>query len=95
MRHSLHNAYKGLAENLVPLRTAPGGFRTEGVLTPDEFVSAGDFLVATVPTWAWEGGERSRLKSFLCVREAFIPTPRATTITAASPSPARAARGLC
>ncbi len=54
VRHTLHSALKNAAEAVLPVRSAAGGFRTSGVLTPSEFVAAGDFLVATCPTWAWE-----------------------------------------
>ncbi|KAG7670497.1 hypothetical protein KSW81_003060 [Nannochloris sp. 'desiccata'] len=34
-----------------------GEFKEKGVLTPEEFVLAGDYLVQTCPTWSWEGGD--------------------------------------
>ncbi len=39
----------------MPLRTSSsgGGFRDTGLLSPEEYVAAGDFLVATCPTWSW------------------------------------------
>jgi ubiquitin-like-conjugating enzyme ATG3 len=68
MKHMLHSAFKGAAEALIPLRAssagAGGGFRDTGLLSPEEYVAAGDFLVATCPTWSWavrvvEGQRRS------------------------------------
>jgi hypothetical protein len=58
MKHALHTAFKGAAEALMPLRTSSssssgGGFRETGLLSPEEYVAAGDFLVATCPTWSW------------------------------------------
>ena len=32
-------------------------FLTKGVLTPEEFIAAGDELVFKCPTWSWESGE--------------------------------------
>ena len=32
-------------------------FLTKGVLTPEEFIAAGDELVFKCPTWSWEAGE--------------------------------------
>lgn len=32
-------------------------FLQQGLLTPDEFVIAGEQLVHKCPTWKWEGGE--------------------------------------
>ena len=54
VRHQVHSAFKGIAEAVLPVRSAAGGFRSSGVLSPDEFVLAGDFLVAACPTWGWE-----------------------------------------
>ena len=54
LRHTIHGLYKGVAEAVLPPRSATGGFRETGVLTPDEFVAAGDFLLATCPSWAWQ-----------------------------------------
>ena len=65
MKHKVHSAFKGAAEAVLPVRSTQGGFLTSGMLTPEEFVAAGDFLVATCPTWSWETGSSSRAKSWL------------------------------
>jgi hypothetical protein len=36
-----------------------------GMLTADEFVRAGDALVASNPSWAWEGGDPTRQRAYL------------------------------
>ncbi|GJP60866.1 hypothetical protein CLOP_g18080 [Closterium sp. NIES-67] len=64
LRHRIHEAYKSTAEMLLSARSATA-FAEKGVLTPDEFVAAGDNLVAKCPTWAWEGSRCSRRRSFL------------------------------
>lgn len=46
-------------------------FLQKGVLTPEEFVRAGDELVFRCPTWSWQGGTVSYLppdKQFLITR---------------------------
>ena len=40
-------------------------FLSRGVLTPEEFVAAGDELVYKCPTWSWEGGDPTKAKSYL------------------------------
>jgi ubiquitin-like-conjugating enzyme ATG3 len=45
---------RGVREWAYPTRTA-SAFLEKGVLTPDEFVAAGDELVYRAPTWTWEG----------------------------------------
>lgn len=40
-------------------------FIEKGVLTPEEFVKAGDQLILKCPTWAWQQGEESKLRPYL------------------------------
>lgn len=49
-------------------------FLEKGVLTPEEFVLAGDELVYKCPTWAWEGGEASKRKSYLPPNKQYLIT---------------------
>lgn len=35
------------------------------MLTPEEFVAAGDHLVATCPTWSWAKGDPNYTKAYL------------------------------
>eukprot|EP00992_Anisonema_acinus_P008603 TRINITY_DN4717_c0_g1_i1.p1 TRINITY_DN4717_c0_g1~~TRINITY_DN4717_c0_g1_i1.p1 ORF type:complete len:300 (+),score=119.92 TRINITY_DN4717_c0_g1_i1:43-942(+) len=51
--NSLFNNYKAAAEwFMAPLSQT--AFAEKGVLTPDEFVLAGDLLVAKTPAWTWK-----------------------------------------
>lgn len=71
----LQSRAKDIRESLTPALST-SAFETRGVLTPQQFVSAGDELVASCPTWEWagstkEGSERSYLpkgKQFLVTR---------------------------
>jgi ubiquitin-like-conjugating enzyme ATG3 len=45
-------------EYLTPV-LARSGFEERGVLTPEEFVRAGDELVAKCPTWQWAAGDKA------------------------------------
>jgi len=49
-------------------------FVARGVLTPDEFVIAGDELAYKCPTWTWEGGEPSRRKKHLPAEKQYLMT---------------------
>ena len=49
-------------------------FLEKGVLTPEEFVRAGDELVFKCPTWQWEGGDPKRAKSHLPPDKQFLIT---------------------
>jgi len=49
-------------------------FLEKGVLTPEEFVNAGDELVYRCPTWAWESGEGKSIKPYLPPDKQYLVT---------------------
>ncbi|KAJ3241802.1 Arabinose-proton symporter (Arabinose transporter) [Chytriomyces hyalinus] len=49
-------------------------FKETGVLTPEEFVLAGDFLVYKCPTWAWAKGLPNKRKDFLPADKQYLIT---------------------
>jgi ubiquitin-like-conjugating enzyme ATG3 len=55
-------------------KLSKSAFLEKGVLTPEEFVEAGDELVYRCPTWAWEGGEVSKRKSYLPADKQYLIT---------------------
>ncbi|KAL3799288.1 hypothetical protein HJC23_013013 [Cyclotella cryptica] len=70
---SLLAPLKSAREYLSPtLKTS--AFLTRGVLTPAEFVAAGDELVYKCPTWSWEGGDPSKRKKHLPPEKQFLVT---------------------
>lgn len=44
------------------------------MLTPEEFVRAGDYLVYHCPTWSWASGEAGRKKAYLPSDKQFLIT---------------------
>lgn len=65
--------FKAAREYLTPvLHTS--AFVERGVLTPEEFVRAGDHLVTTCPTWSWSSGEAVKIKSYLPSDKQFLVT---------------------
>jgi ubiquitin-like-conjugating enzyme ATG3 len=49
-------------------------FLEKGVLTPEEFVRAGDELVYRCPTWSWATGDPARAKGYLPQDKQFLVT---------------------
>ncbi|DBA77547.1 hypothetical protein WJX77_007000 [Trebouxia sp. C0004] len=64
IKNSIHKVYKGAAEAVLPVRSQ-SRFKEEGVLTPDEFVTAGDYLSRTYPNWEWAAGVPSKTLAHL------------------------------
>lgn len=62
-----------LAEYITPV-LKESKFRETGVLTPEEFILAGDHLVHHCPTWKWATGDPSRIKSYLPKEKQFLLT---------------------
>ena len=44
------------------------------MLTPEEFVKAGDHLVHHCPTWQWSSGDESKMKPYLPKDKQFLLT---------------------
>ena len=65
-------------------------FTERGVLTPEEFVRAGDQLILKCPTWSWQSGEQSKTRPYLPADNQFLiirgcPShQRVTTMNAAT-----------
>ena len=72
-KHFVHGVFKDAAERVLPVRKE-SGFRKEGVLTPEEFVAAGDFLVGACPTWRWEAGEAAKARPYLPSDKQYLVT---------------------
>eukprot|EP01038_Epipyxis_sp_PR26KG_P014908 gene14908-20053_t len=64
---------KSAREYLTPVLTE-SAFHDRGMLTPDEFITAGDNLVRTCPTWRWESGDKGKERSYLPNNKQYLMT---------------------
>ena len=67
------NAALGAAEYMTPV-LAESQFLEKGVLTPEEFVAAGDMLVLRCPTWQWQAGDPAKARPFLPPNKQYLLT---------------------
>ncbi|KNC80084.1 hypothetical protein SARC_07554 [Sphaeroforma arctica JP610] len=69
MQSFLHS----LGESITPV-LKNSKFKETGVLTPEEFVAAGDFLVYKCPTWSWASGEETKRRQYLPADKQYLVT---------------------
>jgi len=74
---NIYNSVKSgslkVAEFLTPV-LKESKFQETGVLTPEEFIAAGDHLVHQCPSWQWAVGDEACIKDYLPADKQFLIT---------------------
>jgi ubiquitin-like-conjugating enzyme ATG3 len=73
LQQSIHKAYVKTVEKVTPT-LATSKYLEEGVLTPDEFVDAGNLLTYKCPTWSWEAGDPAKAVNYFPKDKQFLLT---------------------
>lgn len=73
VKQTLYTAYMKQVDKVKPTLTE-SHFIEEGVLTPDEFVAAGDMLVYKCKMWEWASGDPSRAVPYLPPNKQYLVT---------------------
>ncbi|VEL28504.1 unnamed protein product [Protopolystoma xenopodis] len=73
MKQAVTRQFLGLAELITPV-LKESKFRESGMITPAEFVLAGDYLVHHCPTWQWASGDESLVRNFLPPEKQYLIT---------------------
>lgn len=73
LQQTIHKAYVKTVEKVTPTLST-SKFLDEGVLTPEEFVQAGDLLTHHCQTWTWQSGDPSRNVTYLPKDKQFLLT---------------------
>lgn len=58
-------------EHLTPV-SSTNDFKETGQISPEAFVTAGDYLVHQFPTWSWQAGDKSRTRDFLPTEKQYL-----------------------
>jgi len=70
-KNTLHGWYKSTVEYVTPINEK-SEFKEKGVLTPEEFLTAGCQLVYKCPTWQWESGDPKKQWPFLPKKQQYL-----------------------
>ena len=67
----LYKTYKNIAENVLPT-LKKNDFSKTGLLTPKEFIIAGDYLVNKFPIWRWSSARKHKRVDYLPPDKQFL-----------------------
>ena len=70
-KNILYNTYKNIAENVIPT-LKNNNFSKTGLLTPNEFIIAGDYLVSKFPIWKWSSARKNKRVDYLPKNKQFL-----------------------
>ena len=73
LKNKANNIFMAVATPFIPV-LKESKFLQEGLLTPEEFIIAGDQLTHKCPTWSWESGSEKLMNKNLPEDKQFLVT---------------------
>ena len=73
LSHKLFKGYQDIVAKVKPI-LKESKFYEEGILTPEEFIQAGDFLTEKCPTWKWCAAKESLYNKSLPKEKQYLKT---------------------
>ena len=76
MENTKHKIFEGITGLISKLKPPPkeSKFYEKGILTPEEFVKAGDYLVTKCPTWKWCSSKENMINKYLPKEKQYLLT---------------------
>ena len=76
MSTTTHTAANNIRDFISIFREPPkqSKFYSDGILTPEEYVKAGDYLVSKCPTWKWCKAEKGYVNKYLPELKQYLKT---------------------
>ena len=76
MKNIGHDLYEGITGLISKVKPPPkeSKFYEKGILTPEEFVKAGDYLVMKCPTWKWCSAKENMVNKYLPKDKQYLLT---------------------
>ena len=79
--HKLFKGYQDIVSKVKPT-LKESKFYQEGILTPEEFIEAGDFLTSKCPSWKWCAAKESLYNKALPKEKQYLKTTVSSYIRA-------------
>ena len=76
MENTKHKIFEGITGLISKLKPPPKESKCyeKGILTPEEFVKAGDYLVTKCPTWKWCSSKENMINKYLPKEKQYLLT---------------------
>ena len=76
MENTKHTLFEGITGIISKLKPPPkeSKFYEKGILTPEEYVKAGDYLVMKCPTWKWCSAKENMVNKYLPKDKQYLLT---------------------